>query len=48
MALGSNQSASRTLIGYFTPKEKIGEFFEPISLKPVSEAAIKYNFPKID
>ena len=27
MALGSNQSASRTLIGYFTPKEKIGEFF---------------------
>ena len=28
--------------------KKIGEFFEPISLKPVSEAAIKYNFPKID
>ena len=28
--------------------KKIGEFFEPISLKPVSEAAIKYNFPKIN
>ena len=26
-ALGSNQSASRTLIGYFTPREKVGEFF---------------------
>ncbi len=28
--------------------KKIGEFFEPISLKPVSEAAIKYNLPKIN
>jgi len=27
--------------------KKIGEFFEPISLKAVSKAAIKYNFPKI-
>lgn len=26
-ALGSNQSASRTLIGYFTPRDKVGEFF---------------------
>ena len=27
--------------------KKIGEFFEPISLKPISKAAIKYNFPEI-
>tara|TARA_B100000315_G_C14593217_1_gene597112 strand:- start:1736 stop:3046 length:1311 start_codon:yes stop_codon:yes gene_type:complete len=27
VALGSNQSASRTLIGYFTPRDKVGEFF---------------------
>ena len=26
-ALGSSQSASRTLIGYFTPHDKLGEFF---------------------
>ena len=28
--------------------KKIGEFFDPITLKPISEAAIKYNFPKIN
>ena len=27
--------------------KKIGEFFEPITLKPVSELAINYNLPKI-
>ena len=27
--------------------KKIGEFFEPISLKSISKSAIKYNFPKI-
>ena len=27
--------------------KKIGEFFEPITLKPVSELAIDYNLPKI-
>ena len=27
--------------------KKIGEFFEPISMKPVTKSAIKYNFPKI-
>ena len=26
-ALGSNQAASRTLIGHFTPPDKVGEFF---------------------
>ena len=27
--------------------KKIGEFFEPISLKPASKIAMKYQFPKI-
>ena len=27
--------------------KKIGEFFEPISLKSISRSAIKYSFPKI-
>ncbi len=27
--------------------KKIGEFFEPVTLKPISKSAIKYNFPKI-
>ena len=27
--------------------KKVGEFFEPITLKPVSELAINYNLPKI-
>ncbi|MDA9625053.1 2OG-Fe(II) oxygenase [Candidatus Pelagibacter bacterium] len=27
--------------------KKIGEFFEPISLKAASKAAMKYNFPKL-
>jgi len=33
----------------FTPygDKKIGEFFEPITLKPASEIGLKYKFPKI-
>ena len=33
----------------FTPygDKKLGEFFEPISLKPASKIAMKYQFPKI-
>ena len=27
--------------------KKIGEFFEPITLRKVSELAVKYNLPKI-
>ena len=27
--------------------KKIGEFFEPITLKPVSELAINYDLPKV-
>jgi len=27
--------------------KKIGEFFEPVTLRTVSELAIKYNLPKI-
>ncbi len=27
--------------------KKIGEFFEPITIKPATKSAIKYNFPKI-
>ena len=35
--------------GVFTPygDKKIGEFFEPITLKPISKIAMKYQFPKI-
>ena len=35
--------------GVFTPynDKKIGEFFEPISLRKISQLAIKYNLPKI-
>ena len=35
--------------GIFSPyrDKKIGEFFEPITLRKVSELAIKYNLPKI-
>jgi sporadic carbohydrate cluster 2OG-Fe(II) oxygenase len=35
--------------GVFTPykDKKIGEFFEPISLRKISQIAIKYNLPKI-
>ena len=35
--------------GIFTPyrDKKIGEFFEPITLKKISELAMKYNLPKI-
>ena len=35
--------------GVFTPykDKKIGEFFEPISLRRISQIAIKYNLPKI-
>ncbi len=35
--------------GIFTPygDKKLGEFFEPISLKPASEIALKYKFPNI-
>ena len=33
---------------FFTPykDKKIGEFFEPISLRRISQIAIKYNFTK--
>ena len=35
--------------GVFTPygDKKIGEFFEPITLKPISKIAMNYKFPKI-
>ena len=35
--------------GVFSPysDKKIGEFFEPITLRKVSELAIDYNLPKI-
>ena len=35
--------------GAYTPygDKKIGEFFEPITLKPASKIAMKYKFPRI-
>ena len=35
--------------GVFTPyrDKKIGEFFEPITLRKISQLAIKYNLPKL-
>jgi len=35
--------------GVFTPygDKKVGEFFEPITLKPISKIAMNYKFPKI-
>ncbi|MDC1356368.1 2OG-Fe(II) oxygenase [Pseudomonadota bacterium] len=35
--------------GIFTPykDKKLGEFFEPITLKPLSKLGMNYNFPKI-
>ncbi len=36
--------------GIFTPyrDKKIGEFFEPITMKKISEIAVNYSLPKID
>ena len=36
--------------GIFTPyrDKKIGEFFEPITMKKISEIAMRYNLPKIN
>ena len=36
--------------GVFTPynDKKIGEFFEPITLKKISEMGMKYKLPKIN
>ena len=35
--------------GVFTPynDKKIGEFFEPVTLRTISKLAIKYSLPKI-
>ena len=35
--------------GVFTPyrDKRLGEFFEPITLRKISQLAIKYNLPKI-
>ena len=35
--------------GIFTPykDKKLGEFFEPITLKRISQLGMKYKFPKI-
>ena len=36
--------------GIYTPygDKKIGEFFDPVTLKPISKLAIKYKLPKIN
>ena len=46
---GTRWSMNCRFKSIFSPysDKKIGEFFEPITLKPVSELAINYNLPKI-
>ena len=43
-------SMNRRFKGLFTPykDKKIGEFFEPITLRPVSKIAMSYKLPSLN
>ena len=45
--LGHNRETMESMMDDILDFSEIGEFFEPVTLRTVSELAIKYNLPKI-